>query len=76
MSAKRAQRAQVEASLTPQQQLQNSLNDIPTDLDGVAKPLCAVGHVFNAILSDLAVVELTMASAAVSSDASQVRSTP
>ncbi|THH29190.1 hypothetical protein EUX98_g4992 [Antrodiella citrinella] len=64
LSAKREQRAGIENLLSPQQQLQAYLVDVPTDLDGIVKPLSALTTIWDSIRSDLGVIQQTAASSA------------
>jgi len=72
LSTQREQRAQIEALDSPQQQLQAYLIDIPTDLDGIVKPLSALTTIWPSILSDLEVIQQTMASSAGNPNAKQL----
>lgn len=56
LAAKKAVRAEVEAALTPRQQLQAYLIDIPVDLDGVVKPLSALTTIWDSVRTHAALL--------------------
>ncbi|KAH8108036.1 hypothetical protein BXZ70DRAFT_913832 [Cristinia sonorae] len=72
LSARRSQRAQAEAILTPQQQLQAYLMDMSTDLEGIIEPLNAMTKISHSIHSDMLVIDLTMVSGVFKPDTKQL----